>query len=371
MARIVIIGAGPAGSSAAYHLARAGHNLTIFERACFPRPKVCGEFISPAATHLLEKIIPESDLLREGARRVSTAVLASGNTVSAWAMPRTAWALSRGALDSLLLRRACEAGASVVQPACVRRVEYADSAVRVFHSEQDATEADIVIHADGSGRHDPAGPVPNCRDLIGLKCHFSNAAIGDIRMVAARGAYIGTIRVESALSTCALVARKCLLAANSGDIDAMVRALDPTFDAATREGHWLACPVPRSRYITPGHPRSFRIGNAAAAVDPVGGEGIGLAIWAGSSLARLLANSPTPDLPTLRKVHFVFAHDYRARLRFRFTACRAAAAMLCHPQLVRYLPSQSKFFSILTGAWYSLTGKGTETRIAPSLPARL
>ena len=44
---VIIAGAGPAGSSAAIHLARNGLRVLLVEQKKFPRPKLCGEFISP------------------------------------------------------------------------------------------------------------------------------------------------------------------------------------------------------------------------------------------------------------------------------------------------------------------------------------
>src|SRR5258706_15332442 len=42
----IVIGAGPAGSTAALRLARTGLSVAIVEKAAFPRRKVCGEYIS-------------------------------------------------------------------------------------------------------------------------------------------------------------------------------------------------------------------------------------------------------------------------------------------------------------------------------------
>lgn len=44
---VAIAGAGPAGSSAAIHLAIAGARVLLVEEKKFPRQKLCGEFISP------------------------------------------------------------------------------------------------------------------------------------------------------------------------------------------------------------------------------------------------------------------------------------------------------------------------------------
>ena len=46
---VVIVGAGPAGTSAGIVLARAGARVRIFDRAAFPRDKLCGDTINPGA----------------------------------------------------------------------------------------------------------------------------------------------------------------------------------------------------------------------------------------------------------------------------------------------------------------------------------
>ncbi len=361
MTRVVIIGAGPAGSSAAFHLASAGFEVTIIERAAFPRVKVCGEFISPGATEVLEAILPARDLLDAGARRVDRLVLELGDRAAAWELPTPAWAISRAGLDVMLLQRAGRAGARVEQPASVRAVKYADDGVTVMLGDGRSLEAEIVIHADGSGRHDPAGSVPCDERLVGHKCHLRvPGGVQGVRMRAGRGAYVGTIQVEGDLATCALVARKARIAEVGGDADEMLRRLWPGYDAAWRAGEWKSCGVARSRYIRPGHPRAFRIGNAAAAVDPIGGEGIGLALWAGTELARLLAASAS-DIATAQRL---LAVAYSRRLRTRLPACRAAGELLMREGLVRALWPLTHVPWLVMRPWYAMTGKPVRSTAA-------
>jgi menaquinone-9 beta-reductase len=53
-ADVIVVGAGPAGASTAYHLAQAGADVLLLEKSAFPRDKVCGDGLTPRAVrHLI------------------------------------------------------------------------------------------------------------------------------------------------------------------------------------------------------------------------------------------------------------------------------------------------------------------------------
>ena len=51
----VVLGAGPAGATAALLLARAGWSIALVEKTAFPRRKVCGEYLSATNLPLLQR----------------------------------------------------------------------------------------------------------------------------------------------------------------------------------------------------------------------------------------------------------------------------------------------------------------------------
>ena len=55
-ADVVVVGAGPAGAATAILLAERGHAVTLLDKAAFPRPKICGEYLSPEAARVLDRL---------------------------------------------------------------------------------------------------------------------------------------------------------------------------------------------------------------------------------------------------------------------------------------------------------------------------
>lgn len=391
---VVVIGAGVAGCAAAIALARNGLCVTAVESRRFPRAKVCGEFISPAATAALEELLPPERLHAAGARRVSELVLERGSSVIGFDLPTPAWVLSRRTLDAALLDVAREAGVHVIQPAAVRSVAYTKEEVTVKVSrsgrELRSLRCALAVHADGSGRFDAASggadrATPKRSGVIGLKCHLQHdparftERTAALRMRAAStragmpGVYAGYVPVERGDATVAMVVRSSAIARFSdyeggitgGGGDALLAKAWPALAGAERLTPWLACPVAGSWYRRPSHPRSMRIGNAAAAVEPVGGEGIGLALRAGLDLARavkdeIFAGGSLAETSALARVERKLAGIYRHRLVLRRPGCTAAAWVLERPGVsgaLWPLIATPKLGPGLVRGWCRATGK--------------
>ncbi|MGZ4438705.1 MAG: FAD-dependent oxidoreductase, partial [Nocardioidaceae bacterium] len=52
-ADVIVVGAGPAGSATAFHLAQAGLDVLVLEKATFPPDKICGDGLTPRAVKQL------------------------------------------------------------------------------------------------------------------------------------------------------------------------------------------------------------------------------------------------------------------------------------------------------------------------------
>ncbi len=105
---VITVGAGPAGSATAFLLAKKGYQVLLLDKATFPREKLCGEYLSPGAMEVLDRL-GALKAIREVARPIRGMRLVSpdGTTFVACHPPETyGLALSRRTLDHLLLMHA-------------------------------------------------------------------------------------------------------------------------------------------------------------------------------------------------------------------------------------------------------------------------
>jgi geranylgeranyl reductase family protein len=115
---LAVIGAGPAGAAAAFHAARAGLRVVLFDKSAFPRDKICGDGLTARAVTELRAMGLEDEVSRRGARINRFQLTAPLGHVGADldgtpGCPGYAYVLPRLQLDALLVQRASEAGAEL------------------------------------------------------------------------------------------------------------------------------------------------------------------------------------------------------------------------------------------------------------------
>jgi menaquinone-9 beta-reductase len=119
VADVIVVGAGPAGASAAYHLAMAGVDVLVLEKAAFPRDKICGDGLTPRAVRQL--IAMGIDIEAPGwARNRGLRIVGAGHRLELpWpdlaSFPDYGLVRTRMDLDEILARHAEKAGARLME----------------------------------------------------------------------------------------------------------------------------------------------------------------------------------------------------------------------------------------------------------------
>jgi len=111
---VIVVGAGPAGAATAILLAERGLSVHLLDRARFPRPKICGEYLSPEAPRLLDRLgalkaVAAAASALRGMRIIApdgTTLVGAYRSIGAWRPYREhAMAITREALDAILVDR--------------------------------------------------------------------------------------------------------------------------------------------------------------------------------------------------------------------------------------------------------------------------
>jgi menaquinone-9 beta-reductase len=183
---VIIVGAGPAGSSAAFHLAKAGYNVILLDRQAFPREKVCGDFVGPAAVKELQELgvagLPEfqaANVINKAAVYMDGAQLIVSPMPKLEGLTLQGRVVPRKKLDAWVLDAAKRAGAKIVENVLVTGYQATDRQVRVKTHSTDGDHtytAQLLIGADGSNSiiaHALRGFQPNkANRIVGIRAYY-------------------------------------------------------------------------------------------------------------------------------------------------------------------------------------------------------
>jgi geranylgeranyl reductase family protein len=157
-ADVIVVGAGPGGSAASYHLARHGLNVLVLEKSQFPREKVCGDGLTPRAVKQLVAmgIKTEGDgwERNKGLRVIGGGIRLELNWPDLASFPDYGLTRTRLGFDEILARAAVEQGARLQSGTNVTGPTYTaggrvDGVEAIVDTEKVTFRAPLVIAADG------------------------------------------------------------------------------------------------------------------------------------------------------------------------------------------------------------------------------
>ncbi|PAX07515.1 NAD(P)/FAD-dependent oxidoreductase [Sphingomonas lenta] len=289
----LILGGGPAGSAAAITLARAGVRPIVLERTRETGDALCGGFLSWRTLDRLRSLGLDADRLNR--RRITRVHVFAEDREAQAPLPFPALAVSRHKLDTLMLELADRAGAGVergvtARTAAGREVTLADGAT-----------LDPPALFLATGKHDLRGlarPKPDGDPTLGIRVRLRPSDVERRRIEDAielhlfdRG-YAGLAVQEDGSANLCLAVRRSrlheagdperLLQGIAAELPAFADRLDMRPDAAPTDA---VANVPYGWRATDGAAGLFRLGDQAAVIPSLAGEGMGIAVASGCSAA--------------------------------------------------------------------------------------
>jgi flavin-dependent dehydrogenase len=352
---VIIAGGGPAGASAAIHLAAGGAHVLLVEQKKFPRPKLCGEFISPECGLHFERLQVAGAMSAARPSALTATVFYSRNgknvrVPSSWFETNTvALGLSRAEMDERLLRRAVAAGVDVLEEAHAGNLLIEKRTVCgliVKQAERETTyRAAVIVDATGRTRALTRKLAPRAtrhqrRPMVAFKAHFENTRIepGACEIYFYHRGYGGLSSIEDGLSNLCFIASARDVRAGRADADRVMRdvvcqntraaftlkhaRLNSSWLAVSLEGFGRGSAAPMDGLLA--------IGDAASFIDPFTGSGMLMALESGELAAGAISDflDQRSQLGNLDQLRTTYEARYRemfdARLKLSSLLRRAA-----------------------------------------------
>jgi flavin-dependent dehydrogenase len=342
---VAVVGAGPAGATAARAAARRGREVLLLDKAEFPRWKVCGCCVNRSAQGTLTGLGLGHLLSGLGAVPLGRCRLAAGGCQAVIRLPGL-MAVSRERFDATLVEAARSAGV-VFRPAAHATLGRATGGWRELLVRRNGRESTVRARAVvlATGLHGTAVADTltrtEARSRVGAGAVAERApdfyVPGTVFMACGRHGYVGLVRLEDASLDIAAALDPAGVKSAGGLGHAAAKVLAaaglPAVPHLADLG-WRGTPLLTRQPARPAAERVLVIGDAAGYVEPFTGEGIAWALASGTAVAPFACRAASRWRPGLERE---WTAAYRALVVRRQRLCRAVASVLRHPGVTRAL----------------------------------
>ncbi len=333
---VLIVGGGPAGCAAAIELARTGRDVTIIDKADFPRDKCCGDGLTADALRILENMGLEPSTVQNWNNIMNVIIHSPNGKIIELPLPQGrgqyAAVVPRIELDESLLNLAQNAGASVLTPVRFGQINELNEHVEITTSDERKIVSRYVIAADGmwsSVRKAVGAGIDNYRgDWHAFRQYFSQTGpeAQHLRVWFEPDLLPGYMWLFPLPGQRANIGFGVLRGSHYeiGDLGKLWNNLlerphisEVIGPKAVGEGNRKAWPIPsRLMDLLPFKGRIHFVGDAMGAADPMTGEGIAQALRTGRSSAQAMIKSgpfkPLQAGETYQKaISAELGHDHR------------------------------------------------------------
>ena len=286
----IIVGAGPAGSAAAYHLAKANRSVLILEKELLPRYKACSGAVSPSVADWFDfdfSPAVDSQIMRV---RYTWKL---GDAVDAELETEPIWSVRREVFDQFLVEQAQQAGAALKDQTAVRAIAFQPQEnYWQVQTDGETLSARYLIAADGA-----KGPMAN---WLGFRSHKVREAAA-LEIETPEPVENGAFSFEFGLvkNGCVWsfpkqkgysIGISSFIGGSVKDIEGPLKKYAPEFGTQFEQGTLHRHPLKLWDGNCDLHTNNaLLVGEAAAIVDPLTAEGIRPAMYSGMNAAKAIS----------------------------------------------------------------------------------
>lgn len=361
---VLIIGAGPAGTSAAIQLAKLGHKIIVVERIEFPRPHV-GICLSESTKPLFEVLHLWDRVFDAGFwKREQTAVR--------WGAPSTRFVsqsglhVDRGSLDQLMLMEAQKNGVAVYQPVKAIRSDQNPDHYWTITLDQNGAKRELksryVIDASGRASALPGKRVADGPPLFAMHAIWSikNPPEFDGLIESGENSWLWFARTNENLGMITLFCDPNN--ARRGDcLQSVYERLLGEYQVTNSGVDWQqvsrvrGCDATASHSETAVNPMYLRVGDACLSVDPLASQGVHLALLSGIQGALI--------------VHTILDRPSNAELAIQF--CQSRTADRIRKYTDRTKTEYGKVLQSNADNFWRVRSGSPQSEIAPAHPQQV
>lgn len=378
---IIIVGAGPAGTSLAIRLVKENFKVTLIEREKFPRHKLCGEFISPECLEHFRELGVLDEMLIRGGDRISETIFYSedGKNVvvpSEWfgGSKKGALGLSRAEMDFRLMEKAKKLGVEVLEDSSVSELLFDEEkvcGVKIKNSVGGLQKVFSDLTIDATGRSKVLSKLAereksrkvaksqrgedkvekrgikipkskNQNPLVGFKAHLKNVHLekGVCEIYFFRGGYGGLNYVEDGIANHCFLVKSEIVKKYKGDVGAILenvifqnKRAEETLKDAENVYDWLAVSVDGFgiKELNPAE-NLLTIGDAAAFIDPFTGSGMLMAFESSEILAGVIAENYKESFKRVAEEYRLL---HKVKFQKRLRTCRLIRNLAFSPMFAK------------------------------------
>jgi len=345
--KVLIIGGGLAGLTAAIHLRKLNIPVTLIEKNAYPKHKVCGEYISNEVLPYLKWLNISIEALHPTHINQLQFSTSSGKSINT-ELPLGGFGISRYTLDNYLYQKAIENGCQVLQET-VDNIVFENNEFTVTTTAGKSLQTSIVLGAFGKRSNIDINLNRNFiqqkSPWLAIKAHYEGEFPNDVvGLHNFNGGYCGVSKVEDdKINICYLASYQSFkMFKNSIDYQEQIVVQNPYLkDVFIKSKLLFEKPLTISQISfeakQPVEQHILMIGDTAGLIHPLCGNGMAMAIHSAKIAAEVVNDFVNERLTTRESLEEIYTKQWNKTFKPRLKTGRILANILLKPKLTDFL----------------------------------